>query len=110
MGSSQLVVLFRKYSLIPNHHGSWKARPLHRRRCPIINSTRGRQALKRFLVSHPVQLHPLPLTSRLYSPDASAISDPTIRSVAEKFLGVGETIFDMVQATAVNSSYFKRSN
>ncbi|KIM39699.1 hypothetical protein M413DRAFT_74324 [Hebeloma cylindrosporum] len=45
-----------------------------------------------------------------FSPDASAISDPTIRSVAEKFLGVGETIFDMVQATAVNSSYFKRSN
>ncbi|KAF4614102.1 hypothetical protein D9613_007698 [Agrocybe pediades] len=45
-----------------------------------------------------------------FSPDATAISDPTIRSVAEKFLGVGETVFDMVQATAVNSSYFKRSN
>lgn len=111
MGSSQLVVLFRKYSLIPNYyHGSWKARSLHRRRCPVINSTRGREAFKRFLVSHPVQVHPLSLTSRIYSPDASAISDPTIRSVAEKFLGVGETIFDMVQATAVNSSYFKRSN
>ncbi|KAG5734451.1 hypothetical protein E4T56_gene15711 [Termitomyces sp. T112] len=43
-----------------------------------------------------------------FSPDASAISDPTLRSVAEKFLGVGETIFDIVQASAVNSSYFKR--
>jgi Fungal protein of unknown function (DUF1748) len=42
-------------------------------------------------------------------PDASAIPDPTLRSVAEKFLGVGETVFDMIQATAVNSSYFKRS-
>ncbi|KAG6873229.1 hypothetical protein C0995_001247 [Termitomyces sp. Mi166 len=43
-----------------------------------------------------------------FSPDASAISDPTLRTVAEKFLGVGETIFDVVQASAVNSSYFKR--
>jgi len=43
-----------------------------------------------------------------FSPDASAIADPTIRSVAEKFLGVGETVFDMIQATAVNSSYFKK--
>jgi len=42
--------------------------------------------------------------------DASAIPDPTVRSVAEKFLGVGETVFDMIQATAVNSSYFKKSN
>jgi len=45
-----------------------------------------------------------------FSLNASAISDPTVRSVAERFLGVGETIFDMVQATAVNSPYFKKSN
>ncbi|KAF9523545.1 hypothetical protein CPB83DRAFT_862688 [Crepidotus variabilis] len=44
-----------------------------------------------------------------FGPDAEKISDPTARSVAEKFLGVGDTIFDMIQATAVNSSYFKRS-
>ncbi|KAF9048407.1 hypothetical protein BJ165DRAFT_1307277, partial [Panaeolus papilionaceus] len=43
-----------------------------------------------------------------YRPDPSFISDPTARSVAEKFLGVGETVFDMIQATAVNSSYFKK--
>ncbi|KAG5646104.1 hypothetical protein DXG03_004343 [Asterophora parasitica] len=43
-----------------------------------------------------------------FSPDASAIPDPTIRSVTESFLGVGETIFDMIQATAVNSPYFKK--
>jgi hypothetical protein len=57
-----------------------------------------------------LQLHPLSLTSRLHRPNASAISDPTVRSVAEKFLGVGETIFDMVQASAVNSSYFKKTS
>jgi hypothetical protein len=45
-----------------------------------------------------------------FTPDASIIPDPTVRSVAEKFLGVGETVFDMIQATAVNSSYFKKSN
>jgi len=43
-----------------------------------------------------------------FTPETSSISDPTLRSVADRFLGVGETIFDMVQATAVNSSYFKK--
>lgn len=42
------------------------------------------------------------------SPDTTAISDPTMRGVADKFLGVGETVFDILQGTAVNSSYFKR--
>jgi Fungal protein of unknown function (DUF1748) len=41
-------------------------------------------------------------------PETSGISDPTIRSVADRFLGVGESIFDMMQATAVNSAYFKK--
>lgn len=41
-------------------------------------------------------------------PNASGISDPTVRSVAESFLGVGETVFDVIQATAVNSPYFKK--
>ncbi|TEB34460.1 DUF1748-domain-containing protein [Coprinellus micaceus] len=44
-----------------------------------------------------------------FSPDTSAITDPTMRGVADKFLGVGETVFDMLQGTAVNSSYFKRN-
>ncbi|GLB40587.1 putative fungal protein of unknown function (DUF1748) [Lyophyllum shimeji] len=39
-----------------------------------------------------------------FAPDASAISDPTLRGVTERFLGVGETIFDMIQATAVNTA------
>ncbi|KIM84385.1 hypothetical protein PILCRDRAFT_68457 [Piloderma croceum F 1598] len=43
-----------------------------------------------------------------FTPETSGISDPTIRSVADRFLGVGESIFDMMQATAVNSAYFKK--
>ncbi|KAF8311696.1 DUF1748-domain-containing protein [Clavulina sp. PMI_390] len=45
-----------------------------------------------------------------FEPQTSAISEPTMRSVAEKFLGVGESVFEMAQATAVNSSYFKRAS
>ena len=41
-------------------------------------------------------------------PQTESIADPTIRSVAERYLGIGETIFDAVQATVVNSQYFKR--
>ncbi|KAH9847231.1 hypothetical protein C2E23DRAFT_742291 [Lenzites betulinus] len=40
--------------------------------------------------------------------ETEKISDPTFRSVADKYLGFGETIFDMIQGTAVNSDYFKR--
>ncbi|KAI1797086.1 hypothetical protein LXA43DRAFT_878543 [Ganoderma leucocontextum] len=40
--------------------------------------------------------------------ETEKVSDPTMRSLAEKYLGFGETIFDMVQGTAVTSQYFKR--
>lgn len=43
-----------------------------------------------------------------FTPQTESIADPTIRSVAERYLGIGETIFDAVQATVVNSQYFKR--
>jgi hypothetical protein len=46
----------------------------------------------------------------IYRPQTSTIADPTLRSVAERFLGVGETVFDMAQGSAVNSSYFKRES
>ncbi|KAG8867471.1 hypothetical protein FRC20_005660 [Serendipita sp. 405] len=36
------------------------------------------------------------------------ITDPTTRGIADKYLGVGERIFDVIQASAVNSHYFKR--
>ncbi|EJD45998.1 DUF1748-domain-containing protein [Auricularia subglabra TFB-10046 SS5] len=44
-----------------------------------------------------------------FRPSTDSIGDPTVRGIADKFLGVGETVFDMAQATAVNSSYFTRS-
>ncbi|KIM62769.1 hypothetical protein SCLCIDRAFT_118840 [Scleroderma citrinum Foug A] len=40
----------------------------------------------------------------------SSISDPTIRSLAERYLGVGETIFSMAQASAVNSEFFRKDS
>ncbi|KAJ7052516.1 hypothetical protein C8F01DRAFT_569483 [Mycena amicta] len=43
-----------------------------------------------------------------FTPDAASISEPSLRSLAERYLGLGESIFDMIQATAVNSSYFRR--
>ncbi|KAH9949900.1 DUF1748-domain-containing protein [Amylocystis lapponica] len=43
-----------------------------------------------------------------FTPETTVITDPTLRSVAERYLGIGETIFDMIQGTAVNSQYFKR--
>ena len=42
-------------------------------------------------------------------PETSRISEPTVRSITERFLGIGETVFDVVQSTAVNSDYFKRT-
>ncbi|PFH45253.1 hypothetical protein AMATHDRAFT_161424 [Amanita thiersii Skay4041] len=43
-----------------------------------------------------------------FVPDTSMISDETVRSVTEKFLGAGETVFDILQSTAINSKYYKR--
>ncbi|KIY63531.1 DUF1748-domain-containing protein [Cylindrobasidium torrendii FP15055 ss-10] len=43
-----------------------------------------------------------------FAPDTSLIEDSTFRGVAEKFLGAGETIFDIVQMRAMSTSYFKR--
>ncbi|KAL4066752.1 hypothetical protein V8B97DRAFT_1868368 [Scleroderma yunnanense] len=40
----------------------------------------------------------------------NVISDPTLRSLAERYLGVGETIFGMAQASAVNSEYFRKDS
>jgi len=43
-----------------------------------------------------------------FEPQTALIPEQNIRSVAESFLGVGETIFDIAQATAVSSSYWRR--
>ncbi|KAF8736582.1 hypothetical protein AX14_014318 [Amanita brunnescens Koide BX004] len=43
-----------------------------------------------------------------FAPDTSLINDPSIRSLAERYLGVGDSVFDMIQAIAVNSPYCTR--
>ena len=51
------------------------------------------------------------MTRILYRPDTETlIPDPTFRSIADRYFGVGETIFDMIQASAVNSAYFKKDS
>ncbi|EIM91418.1 DUF1748-domain-containing protein [Stereum hirsutum FP-91666 SS1] len=45
-----------------------------------------------------------------FTPRTDNITEPSIRSAVEKYLGFGESVFDMVQGTAVNSSYFKRDS
>ncbi|KAI0955916.1 hypothetical protein AcV7_006455 [Taiwanofungus camphoratus] len=43
-----------------------------------------------------------------FTPETNIIPDPTLRLIAERYLGIGETIFDMVQGSAVNSEYFRK--
>jgi len=45
-----------------------------------------------------------------FAPQTTLITDPSVRGIADKYFGVGETIFDIAQATVVNSSYFVRSS
>ncbi|KAI9437803.1 hypothetical protein F5148DRAFT_1294146 [Russula earlei] len=42
--------------------------------------------------------------------DTEFISNPTIRSITEQYLGFGETMFNALQGTIVTSPYFKRSS
>ncbi|KAI0787383.1 hypothetical protein C8Q74DRAFT_1366281 [Fomes fomentarius] len=42
--------------------------------------------------------------------ETEKISDPTLRSVADNYLGFGERLFEFFQGTAVNSDYFKRDS
>ncbi|KAH9052871.1 hypothetical protein EDB83DRAFT_2225864 [Lactarius deliciosus] len=43
-----------------------------------------------------------------FAPDTEFISNPTIRSFTQSYLGFGETVFDAIQGTVVTSPYFKR--
>ncbi|KAA1467706.1 DUF1748-domain-containing protein [Dentipellis sp. KUC8613] len=43
-----------------------------------------------------------------FRPQTDSISDATTRSLVEQYLGIGEKVFDVAQATIVNSAYFKR--
>ncbi|KAH9972160.1 hypothetical protein BGW80DRAFT_1173556 [Lactifluus volemus] len=44
-----------------------------------------------------------------FAPDTETISNPTIRSLTEQYLGFGEMVFNTLQGTVVSSPYFKRS-
>ncbi|KIK62622.1 hypothetical protein GYMLUDRAFT_164470 [Collybiopsis luxurians FD-317 M1] len=41
-----------------------------------------------------------------FSPDLNQITNPSLKSAAETYLGFGETVFGMIQGSAVNSGYF----
>ena len=43
------------------------------------------------------------------SVNPTTVPEGTPRSLFEKYLSVGESVFDMAQATVVNSPYFKRT-
>ncbi|PCH42228.1 DUF1748-domain-containing protein [Wolfiporia cocos MD-104 SS10] len=45
-----------------------------------------------------------------FTPATDQISDDTLRAATDKYLGIGETIFNMIQASVVNSEYFKRDS
>lgn len=47
-------------------------------------------------------------TRTLLSPDVNALPEGIARSSAQSFLGVGESIFDMITATAMNSNWFRK--
>ncbi|KAI9637364.1 uncharacterized protein MKK02DRAFT_43290 [Dioszegia hungarica] len=44
-----------------------------------------------------------------FSPATEMIPDSSVRSIANGYLGAGETIFNLVSGQAVTSQYFKRN-
>lgn len=50
------------------------------------------------------------LTEQSHRVETEKITEPSLRSVADRYLGFGETVFDMIQGTVVNSDYFKRDS
>jgi Fungal protein of unknown function (DUF1748) len=96
-----------------SNHGTWKACPLCLRCNPFVYRRSWRQAFYRFcvrVISFSVGL-PSSLSPPSFpcSPDTETISNPTIRSLTEQYLGFGEMVFNTLQGTVVSSPYFKRS-
>ena len=52
----------------------------------------------------------LPLTPSSLRLDLSRVSDDTTRSIAEKYMGVGEFVFDSTVAAAHASALFRRGS
>lgn len=42
-------------------------------------------------------------------PDTTQIPESSIRSIADGYLGAGETVFNLVTGQAVTSGYFKKT-
>lgn len=96
-------------SLLLTHHGPRKACTLRDRCNPSVHRRSRRKALHRLRVRHPFAPCADHLISIVHSPDTETISNPTIRSLTEQYLGFGETVFNALQGTVVTSPYFKRS-
>ncbi|KAK0480290.1 hypothetical protein IW261DRAFT_1477165 [Armillaria novae-zelandiae] len=45
-----------------------------------------------------------------FTPNTSAIPEPTLRSVVDTFLSTGETVFDLIQMKSMNTEYFKKDS
>lgn len=98
----------------PIHHGSRKDCTLRNRCNPSIYRSSWCQAFYRFHVRiASLSLRcPQPKETSflfLFSLDTEYISNPTVRSWTERYLGFGETMFNTLQGAAVTSPYFKRS-
>ncbi|CAK9779324.1 DUF1748-domain-containing protein [Cutaneotrichosporon oleaginosum] len=44
-----------------------------------------------------------------FAPDTTQIPESSIRSIADGYLGAGESVFNLVTGQAVTSSYFKKA-
>jgi hypothetical protein len=90
-------------------NGHWQNRALRIRCSIIINCRRRSKTFEWFHVSYFIFIFIILFYLNNDSrPDISFINDPTIQGVTKRFLDVGESIFDIVQASAVNSRYFKK--
>ena len=99
----------RSAGVLNETDGNRENSPLYDRRRAPLDGVGWCSAYERVHVSHRLPLD-VSCLMRYHSPNSDAISDPTMRSIAERFLGVGESVFDVLQATVINSSYFKRDS
>lgn len=100
-----------RVSITQSHqHGNRKVPPLRSGRGHSLNRCSRRQKILRVQVR--LARKPAPPCPQLIHcrPDTETIPNPTLRSIADSCLGLGETIFDMIQASAVNSEYFKKDS
>ena len=74
----------------------------------LLSQVSGVRAVSRPSFSPSFFTERLVICSHTSRPDLSTISEPTLNSLAKRYLDAGESILDIAQATAVNSRYFTR--